>query len=86
MPEIQIFTTGICPYCVAAKNFLTARGLPYRELRIDQDADALKTMRERSGRTSVPQIFVNGTHVGGFDDMVALDRAGKFSALLEPAT
>jgi glutaredoxin 3 len=84
MADIQIFTTGICPYCVAAKNFLTARGLPYRERRIDQDAEALKTMRERTSRTSVPQIFVNDTHVGGFDDMVAMDRAGKFAALLEP--
>ena len=83
MAEIQMYTTGICPYCVAAKNFLAARGLAYRESRVDQDAEALKSMRERSGRTSVPQIFVNGVHVGGFDDLVALDRAGKFTPLLE---
>lgn len=83
MSDILMYTTAVCPYCVAAKNFLTARGLSYRELRIDQDAEALTAMRTRSGRTSVPQIFVNGTHVGGFDDLVALDRAGKFTALLE---
>jgi glutaredoxin 3 len=83
MADILIYSAAVCPYCVAAKNFLKARGLDYREIRIDQDVDARTEMLSRAKRTSVPQIFVNGTHVGGFDDMVALDRAGNFQPLLE---
>ena len=85
MADILIYSSAICPYCVAAKNFLKSKGLDYREVRIDLDASARKEMLEKSKRMSVPQIFVNGTHVGGFDDMVALDRAGNFNSLLEPA-
>jgi len=85
MADILIYSSAICPYCVAAKNFLKSKGLDYREVRIDLDASARKEMLDRSKRMSVPQIFVNGTHVGGFDDMVALDRAGNFSPLLESA-
>jgi glutaredoxin 3 len=83
MADILMYSSAVCPYCVAAKNFLKARGLDYREIRIDQDADARTEMLSRAKRTSVPQIFVNGTHVGGFEDMVALDRAGNFQPLLE---
>ena len=85
MADILIYSSAICPYCVAAKNFLKSKGLDYREVRIDLDASARKEMLDRSKRMSVPQIFVNGTHVGGFDDMVALGRAGNFSPLLESA-
>ena len=85
MPDILIYSSAVCPYCIAAKNFLKARGLDYRELRIDLDPVALRDMKEKAKRTSVPQIFVNGTHIGGFDDMVALDRAGNFNPLLEPS-
>ena len=85
MADILIYSSAICPYCVAAKNFLKSKGLDYREVRIDLDASARKEMLDRSKRMSVPQIFVNGTHVGGFDDMVALDRAGNFSPMLESA-
>jgi len=83
MADILIYSTAVCPYCVAAKNFLKARGLDYREQRIDMDRQAREDMMAKAKRTSVPQIFVNGIHVGGFDDMVALDRAGKFQPLLE---
>jgi glutaredoxin 3 len=83
MADILIYSAAVCPYCVAAKNFLKARGLDYREIRIDQNADARTEMLSLAKRTSVPQIFVNGTHVGGFEDMVALDRAGNFQPLLE---
>ena len=85
MADILIYSAAVCPYCVAAKNFLKARGLDYREIRIDQNADARTEMLSLAKRTSVPQIFVNGTHVGGFDDMVALDRAGGLAPLLESA-
>lgn len=85
MADILLYSAAVCPYCVAAKNFLKARGLDYREIRIDQDAEARAEMMARAKRTSVPQIFINGTHVGGFDDMVALDRVGHFQPLLEQA-
>jgi len=68
---------------VAAKNFLKSRGHEFREQRIDMDDEARKTMMTKTQRTSVPQIFINDTHIGGFDDMVALDRAGNLQPLLE---
>ena len=83
MADILIYSSAFCGYCVAAKNFLKARGLDYREIRIDLDAAARSEMREKTQRSTVPQILVNGTHVGGYDDMVALDRAGQFQVLLE---
>ena len=82
-PDVVMYTTAVCPYCVAAKNFLKQKGASYREVRVDLDAQARAEMLERAKRTSVPQIFINGTHVGGFDDMVALDRAGGLASLLE---
>jgi glutaredoxin 3 len=85
MADILIYSSAICPYCLAAKNFLKSKGLDYREVRIDLDAAARRDMLDKAKRTSVPQIFVNGAHVGGFDDMVALDRAGNFAPLLEQA-
>ena len=82
-PDIVMYTTGYCPYCVAAKNFLKSRGQEWREVRVDTDPVQRAEMMKLSHRTSVPQIFINGTHVGGFDDMVALDRAGNLVPLLE---
>jgi glutaredoxin 3 len=83
--EVVMYSSAICPYCVAAKNFLKQRGIEWREVRVDLDPVARTEMLERAKRTSVPQIFINGTHVGGFDDMVALDRAGGLAPLLESA-
>lgn len=83
MPEVIMYTTAICPYCVAAKNFLKSRGASYSEVRIDIDPAARTLMWEKTKRSSVPQIFINGTHVGGYDDMVALDRRGGLQSLLE---
>lgn len=82
-PDILIYSTAVCPYCVAAKNFLKQRGHSWNEVRVDLDPAAREAMMALTKRTSVPQIFINGTHVGGFDDMVALDRAGGLQALLE---
>ena len=81
-PEITLYSTAICPYCVAAKNFLKSKGQTWTEVRIDLDADAREKMITKARRTSVPQIFVGETHVGGYDDMIALHRAGKLEALL----
>ncbi|WFC43153.1 glutaredoxin 3 [Pseudoxanthomonas sp. SE1] len=81
-PEITLYSTAICPYCVAAKNFLKSKGQTWTEVRIDLDADAREKMIAKARRTSVPQIFIGETHVGGYDDMIAMHRAGKLEALL----
>ena len=82
-PSILIYTTAVCPYCVAAKNFLKSKGQAWTEVRVDTDPAAREKMIALTRRTSVPQIFINDTHVGGFDDLVALDRAGGLAPLLE---
>jgi glutaredoxin 3 len=79
---ITLYTTLVCPYCVAAKNFFKSKGLSWTEIRIDTDPAERERMIARANRTSVPQIFVGDVHVGGFDDMMALHRAGKFEPLL----
>ncbi|MBS0198886.1 MAG: glutaredoxin 3 [Proteobacteria bacterium] len=84
-PEITLYTTQVCPYCVAAKNFLKSKGLEWREVRVDLDPAEREKMVAMAKRTSVPQIFVGETHVGGYDDMMALHRAGKFEPLLQSA-
>lgn len=81
-PEIILYTTAICPYCVAAKNFLKSKGQSWTEVRIDLDPAEREKMMARARRTSVPQIFVGQTHVGGYDDMIALHRAGGLEPLL----
>ena len=84
-PVVTIYSTAICPYCVAAKNFLKSKGRQWREVRIDLDPAERDRMVELTRRTSVPQIFVGETHVGGYDDMIALHRAGKLDPLFEGA-
>lgn len=84
MNRVEIYTTAVCPYCVAAKNFLRQRGFDYEEIRVDLDAARREEMLTRShGRRSVPQIFIGDAHVGGFDDLVAADRAGRLAAFSE---
>jgi len=79
---ITMYTTAICPYCVMAKNFLKSKGLSWSEVRVDTDPAERERMVALAKRTSVPQIFVGETHVGGYDDMMALHRAGNFEPLL----
>jgi len=81
-----MYTTAMCPYCVAAKNFLKSRGASWTEVRVDTDAAQRAAMWEKTRRSSVPQIFINGTHVGGYDDLVALDRGGGLRPMLESAS
>ena len=81
-PVITLYSSAICPYCVMAKNFLKSKGLAWTEIRIDTDPVAREAMMAKARRTSVPQIFVGDMHVGGYDDMMALHRAGKFEPLL----
>jgi glutaredoxin 3 len=82
MSKATIYSTAICPYCVAAKNFLQSRGIEFEEVRIDLDPARREEMVERARRTSVPQIFFGEVHVGGFDDLVAADRSGRLQELL----
>ncbi|HZH43225.1 MAG TPA: glutaredoxin 3 [Lysobacter sp.] len=82
-PTITLYTTAVCPYCVAAKNFLKSKGRDWQEVRIDLDPAERERMIERTRRTSVPQIFIGDVHVGGYDDMMALHRAGKLEPLLQ---
>ncbi|MDR1075386.1 MAG: glutaredoxin 3 [Xanthomonadaceae bacterium] len=86
-PEITIYSTAVCPYCMAAKNFLKSQGRTWNEVRIDLDLAEKEKMMTLARRTSVPQIFVGKVHVGGYDDMMAMHRAGKLLPLLdgEPA-
>lgn len=83
MPKIEIYTSAFCGYCSAAKRLLERKGVSYEEIRIDQLAGKREEMVQRSGRRTVPQIFIGDTHVGGFDDISALDRAGGLDPLLE---
>lgn len=83
MNDIIVYSTRICPYCVAAKRLLKQKGLKYKEIMIDQDFSQREVMMKKSGRTSVPQIFINDKHVGGFDDLNAINRSGKLDQLLK---
>ena len=85
-PEITIYSTAVCPYCVAAKNFLKSKGQAWTEVRIDLDPAEREKMMALTRRTSVPQIFVGDVHVGGYDDMMALHRAGKLEPLFAAGT
>lgn len=82
-PPITLYTSAICGYCMAAKSFLKNKGLSWTEVRVDLDPVARERMVSLAKRTSVPQIFVGDVHVGGYDDMMALHRAGRFDPLLE---
>ena len=86
MNAVRMYTTQVCPFCIQAKALLTRRGVAQiEEIRIDLDAGARERMVEITGRRSVPQIFIGPTHVGGCDDLIALDRSGRLAALLEPS-
>jgi len=82
VPSIEMYLTQWCPYCAMAKRLLGAKGQEWNEIDVDADPQRRAEMVERSGRRSVPQIFVGEHHVGGFDDLEALERAGKLDALL----
>ena len=83
METVKMYTTGLCPYCIRAKMLLKSKGVAdIEEIRIDQMPDARSTMMELTGRRTVPQIFIGSTHVGGFDDLYALDQKGGLISLL----
>ncbi|WP_151702177.1 glutaredoxin 3 [Nitrincola alkalilacustris] len=82
MPEITLYTTRWCPFCVRAKSLLDQKKAAYTELDINSAPELRKEMMERSGRRTVPQIFINNHHVGGCDDLFALEYQGKLDPLL----
>ena len=83
MADVEIYTKFTCPYCVRAKRLLDSKGVQYKEVPVDQGGEPRQEMLARSnGRTTVPQIFIGGRHVGGCDDLMDLDRAGKLDEML----
>jgi glutaredoxin 3 len=82
MAKIEIYTTMWCGYCARAKSLLEKKGAAYQENDVMEDAAKRAEMRERSRRTTVPQIFINGQHIGGSDELAALEQAGKLDTLL----
>lgn len=88
MPQIDIYTTPYCPYCLEAKELLREKNVEFNEIDVSRDRELRRAMTARAnGRTTVPQIFIGDTHVGGCDDLYALEDAGKLDSLLQsPAT
>lgn len=83
MHKVIIYSAEYCPYCQRAKQFFESRHIDYTELRTDENAEIRAEMEARSGRRTIPQIFINETHVGGYDDLIAMARSGSLDKLLE---
>jgi len=83
--SIAVYSTRICPYCVMAKRLLDSKGVTYQDLRVDENTKARDEMQRRAPASrTVPQIFIGEHHVGGFDELAALERAGELDAMLKP--
>lgn len=82
MVNVLIYTTGYCPYCSRAKQLLESKGIPFTEIRVDHQPDLRNEMIAKSGRSTVPQIFINDKPIGGCDDMYALENQGRLDELL----
>lgn len=82
MTRIRMYATGSCPYCMMAKRLLTEKGVAFEEIRVDYNPELRAEMMRLSGRRTVPQIFIDDFHVGGCDDLYALDQQGKLDPLL----
>ena len=85
MSQVTIYTKPYCPYCIRAVELLETKGIAFDEIEAAFDPEKRQEMIQRSGRATFPQIFIAGQHIGGCDDMVALERAGKLDALLQGA-
>lgn len=84
--HVVMYSTAVCPYCIMAERLLKSKGIENIEkVRVDLDPAVREAMMQKTGRRTVPQIYIGETHVGGFDDLSALDRAGKLDALLFPS-
>lgn len=82
MPDVVIYSSDWCPYCIRAKQLLGRKGVAYEEIKVDGQPQVRAEMTRKARQTSVPQIWIGGTHVGGCDDLYALERSGKLDALL----
>jgi glutaredoxin 3 len=83
MAEVIVYSSDYCPYCSRAKQLLKSKGITFDEIVVDGKPQLRAEMSKKAGRTSVPQIWIGSTHVGGCDDLFALERAGKLDALLQ---
>lgn len=83
MPEVVIYTTAWCPFCVRAKSLLQRKGVVFNEIPVDGKPALRAEMASKAGRTSVPQIWIGDSHVGGCDELHALERAGRLDAMLQ---
>lgn len=82
--RVVMYATDWCGYCARARRLLQSKGVEFTEIDVDSVEGARAQMRQRSGRTSVPQVFIDGRHIGGYDDMKALDEAGELDRMLRP--
>ena len=82
MKPVEIYTTKTCPYCIAAKALLKKKGVSFAEVDVSGNQTLRAKMTQRAGRTSVPQIWIDGNHIGGCDDLHELDRIGKLDVML----
>lgn len=83
MKPVIVYSSDYCPYCMRAKYLLESKGVAFEEIKVDGKPQVRAEMSQKAGRTSVPQIWIGTTHVGGCDELYALERAGKLDALLE---
>lgn len=83
-PEVLIYTMTHCPYCVSAKKFFQSKGIPFKEILLNENDDnGWDTLEKQTGYKTVPQIFINNQFVGGYSDLIQLDQAGKLQKLLQ---
>lgn len=82
----MMYTTAVCPYCQMAERLLRTKGVEVEKVRVDLEPERRAEMMQKTGRRTVPQIYIGETHVGGYDDLAALDRAGKLDPLLKENT
>ncbi len=81
-PTVTVYGNSMCPYCGAARMLLTKKAVPFEDVSVSSDPDAFAKMQELSGSRKVPQIFIGDTHIGGFDELQALERSGKLDGML----
>ena len=82
MAAVTMYSSGICPFCLMAEHLLAAKGITFDKIRVDLDPAKRTEMMERTGRRTVPQIYIGETHIGGYEELAALDRTGKLDELL----
>ena len=84
--SVTLYTTRFCPYCIRARGLLNSKGVEYNDIAVDGSPQLRREMSERSGRTSVPQIWIGERHIGGYDDMARLESQGRLDELLQPVS